>query len=163
MNNTYADAIRCQWTIHTRIYPLPMNNAYADNIRCQLTIHTQMLSAANEQYTQTYLPPRKKKRKTQKNTAPCRGKELCGSATGIRTPVYGVRGRCPRPLDDSTIESIKQRRKCEASEQSMSGHQAAFLNCECKGTAFFWIGNIFEQKNAKKRNRSEKKHGNIQK
>ena len=27
---------------------------------------------------------------------------LC-SATGNRTPVYGVRGRCPRPLDDSTV------------------------------------------------------------
>ena len=26
-----------------------------------------------------------------------------GSATGTRTPVYGVRGRCPRPLDDSTV------------------------------------------------------------
>ena len=25
------------------------------------------------------------------------------SATGNRTPVYGVRGRCPRPLDDSTV------------------------------------------------------------
>ena len=27
---------------------------------------------------------------------------LC-SATGNRTRVYGVRGRCPRPLDDSTV------------------------------------------------------------
>ena len=26
-----------------------------------------------------------------------------GSATGNRTRVYGVRGRCPRPLDDSTV------------------------------------------------------------
>ena len=25
-----------------------------------------------------------------------------GSATRTRTGVYGVRGRCPRPLDDST-------------------------------------------------------------
>ena len=29
-----------------------------------------------------------------------------GSATGTRTPVYGVRGRCPRPLDDSTLVSF---------------------------------------------------------
>ena len=28
---------------------------------------------------------------------------VLGSATGNRTPVYGVRGRCPRPLDDSTV------------------------------------------------------------
>ena len=27
---------------------------------------------------------------------------LC-SATGSRTRVYGVRGRCPRPLDESTL------------------------------------------------------------
>ena len=28
---------------------------------------------------------------------------IFGSATRTRTGVYGVRGRCPRPLDDSTI------------------------------------------------------------
>ena len=27
---------------------------------------------------------------------------FCCSATRTRTGVYGVRGRCPRPLDDST-------------------------------------------------------------
>ena len=31
---------------------------------------------------------------------------LPGSATRTRTGVYGVRGRCPRPLDDSTKASI---------------------------------------------------------
>ena len=28
------------------------------------------------------------------------------SATRIRTGVYGVRGRCPRPLDDSTMGTL---------------------------------------------------------
>ena len=77
-----------------------MNNTYADAICDQLTIHAD-LSATKK----------KEEENAKKITAPCRGKELCSSATGIRTPVYGVRGRCPRPLDDSTIESIKQRRK----------------------------------------------------
>ncbi len=44
-------------------------------------------------------------------------KFLFSSATGNRTRVYGVRGRCPRPLDDST--------------------QTLFFKSECKGTAFF--------------------------
>ena len=41
------------------------------------------------------------------------------SATRTRTGVYGVRGRCPRPLDDSTLVT------------------APFFESECKGTAFF--------------------------
>lgn len=43
-----------------------------------------------------------------------------GSATRTRTGVYGVRGRCPRPLDDSTkvIRSL-------------------FLESGCKSTAYF--------------------------
>ena len=40
---------------------------------------------------------------TQKSRRRCVGLR---SATGIRTRVYGVRGRCPRPLDDSTIETL---------------------------------------------------------
>ena len=43
---------------------------------------------------------------------------LC-SATRTRTGVYGVRGRCPRPLDDSTLVTT------------------LFFESECKGTAFF--------------------------
>ena len=30
-------------------------------------------------------------------------RQSLGSATRTRTGVYGVRGRCPRPLDDSTL------------------------------------------------------------
>ena len=33
---------------------------------------------------------------------------VLGSATGTRTPVYGVRGRCPRPLDDSTLDTFSK-------------------------------------------------------
>ncbi len=33
------------------------------------------------------------------------GHSFC-SATGNRTRVYGVRGRCPRPLDDSTLRAF---------------------------------------------------------
>ena len=51
---------------------------------------------------------------------------LPGSATRTRTGVYGVRGRCPRPLDDSTKASI-----C-----------AFFFKSGCKGTAFFWYTQI---------------------
>ena len=39
---------------------------------------------------------------TKKNCLRISSSFLC-SATGNRTPVYGVRGRCPRPLDDSTV------------------------------------------------------------
>lgn len=38
-----------------------------------------------------------------------------GSATRTRTGVYGVRGRCPRPLDDSTkvfIILLSRRTRC---------------------------------------------------
>jgi hypothetical protein len=31
---------------------------------------------------------------------------LIGSPKGNRTPVYGVRGLCPRPLDDGTINNL---------------------------------------------------------
>ena len=45
----------------------------------------------------------------EQNTATLRGQKKeprkvpFSSATRTRTGVYGVRGRCPRPLDDSTL------------------------------------------------------------
>jgi integration host factor subunit alpha len=35
------------------------------------------------------------------------GRGRCGSPKGNRTPVFAVRGRYPRPLDDGTIKSLR--------------------------------------------------------
>ena len=41
------------------------------------------------------------RKKRERNEKKSRSSFFC-SATRTRTGVYGVRGRCPRPLDDST-------------------------------------------------------------
>ena len=61
-------------------------------------------------------------------------KQFLCSATGNRTPVYGVRGRCPRPLDDSTVTL------CHTS----------FLKASAKVLLFFDMTKYFRKKNAKK-------------
>ena len=53
-------------------------------------------------------------------------KFLFSSATGNRTRVYGVRGRCPRPLDDST--------------------QTLFSKASAKVLLFFELTKYFEKK-----------------
>ena len=57
-----------------------------------------------------------------------------GSATGTRTPVYGVRGRCPRPLDDSTVTVC----------------HTLFSKASAKVLFFFDMTKYFQKKNAKK-------------
>ena len=54
---------------------------------------------------------------------------LC-SATGNRTPVYGVRGRCPRPLDDSTVTVCR----------------TSFSKASAKVLLFFDMTKYFEKK-----------------
>ena len=83
-----------------------------------------------------------------------------GSATGIRTPVYGVRGRCPRPLDDSTINL-----STNANEKQASNQRAAikrhFSIASAKVLLFFELAKFLSkkmQKNVKKAKIHAKMH-----
>ena len=70
---------------------------------------------------------------------------LC-SATGNRTPVYGVRGRRPRPLDDSTVTLSYFLFESECKGTTKNAHTQIFLKKSAKKMHFLCFLAFFEQK-----------------
>ena len=61
------------------------------------------------------------------------------SATGNRTPVYGVRGRCPRPLDDSTVTLCRTSFSKASAKVLLFFELTKFFRKKVQKSAFFCV------------------------